>query len=72
MAVCDLAGEVGVGGLGLGGGGGGGGWGEEWGEREEITCGSGAVGDEGEDLGDETLLDRRIELGIEFGQTWLA
>ena len=56
MAVGDEGGAVGV----RVGGGGAGAGGEEGWEREEVAAALWAGGDEGEDLGDEALLDGRV------------
>lgn len=40
--------------------------------RQEVTCGVGAVGDEGEYFADEALLHCSLELSVELGQSWLA
>ena len=39
---------------------------------EEIAYPRWTVRDEGEDLGDEGLLDERRERGVELGQPWFA
>lgn len=46
--------------------------GEEGRQREEVARPRGAVGDEGEDLGDEALLYTCVQLCVEFSQPWLA
>lgn len=55
VAVGDERGAVGVGGVGGGGAGG-----EEGREGQEVATGLRTGGDEGEDLGDETLLDGSV------------
>ena len=40
--------------------------------RQEVAGGVGAVGDEGEDLGDQALLHAGLELGVELGEARLA
>ncbi|KAJ8112807.1 hypothetical protein OPT61_g4912 [Boeremia exigua] len=42
------------------------------GARQEVAGRVGAVGDEGEDLGDQALLHARVELRVELGQARLA
>ena len=40
--------------------------------RQEVTRGARAVCDEGEDLGDQALLDARLELRVELCEARLA